>query len=132
MLMTNVVKIDVDGNAKRVEVHTRAGLDIDKVLRVMLAGSDVTDGVVPAPVWLDDRTLSDGGREVVIVVDDNARLNDAPVNNVATSLLAKRSMVGERLKIHGTAIVLARYQAAFCSMSGRQVATVLADIGQKG
>lgn len=29
MLMTNVVKIDVDGNAKRVEVHTRAGLDID-------------------------------------------------------------------------------------------------------
>ena len=25
MLMTNVVKIDVNGNAKRVEVHTRAG-----------------------------------------------------------------------------------------------------------
>ena len=132
MPMTNAVKIDVDGNAKRVEVNTGYGIDIDKVLRVMLAGSDATDGVVPAPVWLDDGTLDDCGRKVVIVVDDNARRNDAPANRVATSLLAKRSMVGDRLKIHGTAIVLARCQAEFCSLSGKQVAKVLADIGQKG
>ena len=122
MLMTNVVvKIDADGTAVCGETRTR---NIDRRLRTMLYRGG--DKAIPQNVWLDNGLLDDGDKRVVLVVDDAA--GHEPVNEAATKLVAKFSKLGDRLKIHGNAVVIARRDFQYVSLTGEQTARVLAAI----
>ena len=115
------IRIDMDGTAVCGEVQTR---NIDRQLRTMLDRGG--DEAIPQNVWLDNGLLDDGDKHHPLVVDDAA--GHEPVNEAATKLVAKFSMLGDRLKIHGNAVVIARRDFQYVSLTSEQTARVLAAI----